>query len=126
MLMELFKKYKVIFEERRVCELGKWEVWRKRLVIVGVDLEKGKKYLNWFNEVFEVNSGKVSRDLVVEGGEEGLIGLCDKVLGMYDYGKLGEKKNVRVREVREVWSDDLKDEKKWGIKSGKMSSVGGV
>ena len=26
MLRELFKKYKVIFEERRVCELGKWEV----------------------------------------------------------------------------------------------------
>ena len=76
--------------------------------------------------MFEVNSGKVSRDLVVGGGEEGFMGLSDKVLGMYDYGKLGEKKNVRVREVREVWIKDLKDEKKWGMKSGKMSSLGGV
>lgn len=126
MLMDFFKNYKLIFHERSVSDFGNSQVSRKRLVIVGVHLDKGKKYLNSFNEVFQVNTPKLTRDLLVQAPQEALIPFSDKVLAMYDYRKLPEKKNLTVRQVRQLWTHDFKDEKKWPIKTAKMSTLPGV
>ncbi len=53
MLMDFFKNYKLFFTKEGFD--SEIQVSRKRLVIVGVHLDKGKKYLNSFNEVFQVN-----------------------------------------------------------------------
>ena len=124
--MDFFKNYKLIFHERSVSDFGNSQVSRKRLVIVGVHLDKGKKYLNSFNEVFQVNTPKLTRDLLVPAPEEAFIPFTDKVLAMYDYRKLPEKKNLTVRQVRQLWTHDFKDEKKWPIKTAKMSTLPGV
>jgi site-specific DNA-cytosine methylase len=123
MLTDFFKNYKLIFHERSVSDFGNSQVSRKRLVIVGVHLDKGKKYLNSFNEVFQVNTPKLTRDLLVQAPQEALIPFSDKVLAMYDYRKLPEKKNLTVRQVRQLWTHDFKDEKKWPIKTAKMSTL---
>lgn len=126
MLTDFFKNYKLIFHERSVSDFGNSQVSRKRLVIVGVHLDKGKEYLNSFNEVFQVNTPKLTRDLLVQAPQEALIPFSDKVLAMYDYRKLPEKKNLTVRQVRQLWTHDFKDEKKWPIKTAKMSTLPGV
>lgn len=79
-----------------------------------------------FNEVFQVNTPKLTRDLLVQAPQEALIPFSDKVLAMYDYRKLPEKKNLTVRQVRQLWTHDFKDEKKWPIKTAKMSTLPGV
>lgn len=126
MLTDFFKNYKLIFHERSVSDFGNSQVSRKRLVIIGVHLDKGKEYLNSFNEVFQVNTPKLTRDLLVQAPQEALIPFSDKVLAMYDYRKLPEKKNLTVRQVRQLWTHDFKDEKKWPIKTAKMSTLPGV
>nr|UVX75560.1 MAG: C-5 cytosine-specific DNA methylase [Bacteriophage sp.] len=126
MLMDFFKNYKLIFHERSVSDFGNSQVSRKRLVIIGVHLDKGKEYLDSFNEVFQVNTPKLTRDLLVQAPQEALIPFSDKVLAMYDYRKLPEKKNLTVRQVRQLWTHDFKDEKKWPIKTAKMSTLPGV
>ena len=126
MLTDFFKNYKLIFHERSVSDFGNSQVSRKRLVIIGVHLDKGKEYLDSFNEVFQVNTPKLTRDLLVQAPQEALIPFSDKVLAMYDYRKLPEKKNLTVRQVRQLWTHDFKDEKKWPIKTAKMSTLPGV
>lgn len=126
MLTDFFKNYKLIFHERSVSDFGNSQVSRKRLVIIGVHLDKGKEYLDSFNEVFQVNTPKLARDLLVQAPQEALIPFSDKVLAMYDYRKLPEKKNLTVRQVRQLWTHDFKDEKKWPIKTAKMSTLPGV
>lgn len=79
-----------------------------------------------FNEVFQVNTPKLTRDLLVQAPEEAFIPFTDKVLAMYDYRKLPEKKNLTVRQIRQLWIKDFKDEKKWPIKTAKMSTLPGV
>lgn len=126
MLTDFFKNYKLIFHERSVSDFGNSQVSRKRLIIIGVHLDKGKEYLDSFNEVFQVNTPKLTRDLLVQAPQEALIPFSDKVLAMYDYRKLPEKKNLTVRQVRQLWTHDFKDEKKWPIKTAKMSTLPGV
>lgn len=53
---ETFKDYKLIFHERSVSDYGNSQISRKRLVIIGVHKKTGKKYLNAFNEVFQVKT----------------------------------------------------------------------
>ena len=49
-----------------------------------------------------------------------------KTLAMYDYRKLPEKKNLTVAKIHRLWVRDFKDEKKWPIKTAKMSTLPGV
>lgn len=59
-----FKDYKLIFHERSVSDYGNSQVSRKRLIIIGVHKKTGKKYLNAFDEVFQVKTPKLTRDLL--------------------------------------------------------------
>lgn len=53
---ETFKDYKLIFHERSVLDYGNSQESRKRLLIIGVHKKTGKKYLNAFDEVFQVKT----------------------------------------------------------------------
>lgn len=124
---ETFKDYKLIFHERSVSDYGNSQVSRKRLLIIGVHKKTGKKYLNAFDEVFRVKELKTTRELLFVSpyGSNWNIPI-EKTLVMYDYRKLPEKKNLTVKKIHELWTGDFKSEKKWPIKTAKMSTLPGV
>lgn len=124
---ETFKDYKLIFHERSVSDYGNSQVSRKRLLIIGVHKKTGKKYLNAFDEVFRVKEVKITRELLFVSpyGSNWNIPI-EKTLAMYDYRKLPEKKNLTVKKIHELWTGDFKSEKKWPIKTAKMSTLPGV
>lgn len=124
---ETFKDYKLIFHEKSVSDYGNSQVSRKRLIIIGVHKKTSKKYLNAFNEVFQVKTPKLTRDLlsVSPYGSNYNIPI-EKTLAMYDYRKLPAKKNLTVRKIQLLWNSDFKNEKKWPIKTAKMSTLPGV
>ena len=126
-LQEAFKDYKLIFHERSVSDYGNSQVSRKRLIVIGVHKKTGKKYLNTFNEVFQVKTPKLTRDLlsVSPYGSNYNIPI-EKTLAMYDYRKLPEKKNLTVEKIQVLWNSAFKNEKKWPIKTAKMSTLPGV
>ena len=126
-LHEAFKDYKLIFHERSVSDYGNSQVSRKRLVIIGVHKKTGKKYLNAFNEVFQVKTPKLTRELLFESPYGSNYNIpIEKTLAMYDYRKLSAKKNLTVRKIQLLWNSDFKNEKKWPIKTAKMSTLPGV
>lgn len=126
-LQEALKDYKLIFHERSVSDYGNSQVSRKRLVIVGVHKKAGKKYLNAFNEVFQVKTPTITRELLFESPYGSNYNIpIEKNLAMYDYRKLPAKKNLTVRKIQLLWNSDFKNEKKWPIKTAKMSTLPGV
>ena len=126
-LQEAFKDYKLIFHERSVSDYGNSQVSRKRLIIIGVHKKTGKKYLNAFNEVFQVKTPKLTRDLLFVSPYGSNYNIpIEKTLAMYDYRKLPEKKNLTVEKIQVLWNSDFKNEKKWPIKTAKMSTLPGV
>lgn len=126
-LQEALKDYKLIFHERSVSDYGNSQVSRKRLVIVGVNKKAGKKYLNAFNEVFQVKTPTITRELLFESPYGSNYNIpIEKTLAMYDYRKLPAKKNLTVRKIQLLWNSDFKNEKKWPIKTAKMSTLPGV
>ena len=126
-LQEAFKDYKLIFHERSVSDYGNSQVSRKRLVIVGVHKKTGKKYLDAFNEVFQVKTPTITRNLLNDYQNPLNYNIpIEKTLAMYDYRKLPAKKNLTVRKIQLLWNSDFKNEKKWPIKTAKMSTLPGV
>ena len=123
-LQEAFKDYKLIFHERSVSDYGNSQVSRKRLIIIGVHKKTGKKYLNAFNEVFQVKTPTITRELLFESPYYNIP--IEKTLAMYDYRKLPEKKNLTVEKIQVLWNSAFKNEKKWPIKTAKMSTLPGV
>lgn len=122
-----FKDYKLIFHERSVSDYGNSQVSRKRLIILGVHKKTGKKYLNAFNEVFQVKTPTITRELLFESPYGSNYNIpTEKTLAMYDYRKLPAKKNLTVRKIQLLWNSDFKNEKKWPIKTAKMSTLPGV
>lgn len=126
-LQEAIKDYKLIFHERSVSDYGNSQVSRKRLVIVGVHKKAGKKYLNAFNEVFQVKTPTITRELLFESPYGSNYNIpIEKTLAMYDYRKLPAKKNLTVEKIQVLWNSAFKQEKKWPIKTDKMSTLPGV
>lgn len=124
---ETFKDYKLIFHERSVLDYGNSQESRKRLLIIGVHKKTGKKYLNAFDEVFQVKTPTTTRNLLNDYQNPLNYNIpLDKTLAMYDYRKLPKKKNLTVRKIQLLWNSDFKNEKKWPIKTAKMSTLPGV
>lgn len=124
---ETFKDYKLIFHERSVSDYGNSQVSRKRLVIIGVHKKTGKKYLDAFNEVFQVKTPTITRNLLNDYQNPLNYNIpIEKTLAMYDYRKLPEKKNLTVEKIQVLWNSAFKQEKKWPIKTAKMSTLPGV
>lgn len=131
MLTDFFKNYKLIFHERSVSDYGNSQESRKRLLIIGVHKKTGKKYLNAFDEVFQVKTPTTTRNLLKpltfsQKNNTNQIPFMSKTLAMYDYRKLPEKKNLTVAKIHRLWVRDFKNEKKWPIKTAKMSTLPGV
>lgn len=127
MLTDFFKDYKLIFHERSVSDYGNSQVSRKRLIVIGVHKKTGKKYLNAFDEVFQVKAPKLTRDLLFVSPYGNNYNIpIEKTLAMYDYRKLPEKKNLTVEKIQVLWNSAFKQEKKWPIKTAKMSTLPGV
>ena len=133
---EALPDYKLVYHCCSVAEFGNSQVSRKRLVIIGV-LKKKAKLLNKFDTLFKVNSLKVTKgvlnllvtdlDLCSNINEScNWIPKSDKVLAMYDYRKLPKKINLSVAQIHDLWVNDFKHEKKWPIKTAKMSTLPGV
>lgn len=107
-----FKDYKLIFHERSVSDYGNSQVSRKRLIILGVHKKTGKKYLNAFDEVFQVKTPKLTRDLLFVSPYGNNYNIpIEKTLAMYDYRKLPEKKNLTVEKIQVLWNSAFKQEK---------------
>lgn len=124
---ETLKDYKLVFHERSVSDYGNSQVSRKRLLIIGVHKKTGKKYLNAFNEVFQVKTPTITRNLLNDYQNPLNYNIpIEKTLAMYDYRKLPAKKNLTVRKIQLLWNSDFKNEKKWPIKTAKMSTLPGV
>ena len=124
---ETFKDYKLVFHERSVSDYGNSQVSRKRLIVIGVHKKTGKKYLNAFDEVFQVKTPKLTRDLLFVSPYGSNYNIpIEKTLAMYDYRKLPEKKNLTVEKIQVLWNSAFKQEKKWPIKTAKMSTLPGV
>ena len=124
---ETFKDYKLVFHERSVSDYGNSQVSRKRLIVIGVHKNTGKKYLNAFDEVFQVKTPKLTRDLLFVSPYGSNYNIpIEKTLAMYDYRKLPEKKNLTVEKIQVLWNSAFKQEKKWPIKTAKMSTLPGV
>ena len=131
--LEFFERsapeYKLVYHHRPVSDYGNSQVSRKRLMIIGIRKDS-KKFSKLFDEVFQVNTLKVSRKLLevaqFNGNEANWMPPLDKTLAMYDYRKLPEKKVLTVKKIHKLWSKDFNDEKKWPIKTAKMSTLPGV
>lgn len=121
-----FADYKLVFHCHSVIEFGNSQKSRKRLVIIGIK-RSCKNYLNSFDKIFRVNTPKNSGRLLKSIGEKGnYIPKPSKVLAMYDYRELPEKKNLTVKQIYDLWNHDFKDEYKWPIKTKKMKTLPGV
>lgn len=126
-LQKTFEDYKLIFHERSVSDYGNSQLSRKRLLIIGVHRKTGKKYLNAFNEVFQVKNPTITRNLLNDYQNPLNYNIpLDKTLAMYDYRKLPEKKNLTVKKIHRLWVGAFHAEKKWPIKTEKMSTLPGV
>ena len=125
-LEDLFNDYKLIIHQVSVSEFGNSQVSRNRLVIVGVN-KKLKNQAKKFKNLFKVRELYNTKDLIhsVELTDNYSIPK-NKVLAMYDYRLLPEKKNLTVEKIQKLWEHDFKNEKKWPIKTKKMSTLPGV
>lgn len=128
-LENLFKEYTLVIHQVSVSAFGNSQVSRTRLVIIGVrnDIKQHKQYINRFSNVFKVRELRKTNELLYEIDSEGNYNIPDdKVLAMYDYRLLPEKKNLTVKNIRNLWQNDFKNEKKWPIKTKKMHTLPGV
>lgn len=121
--------YKLIYHQRSVVDFGNSQVSRKRLIIIGIKI-KSKSYLNRFDNIFRVDTPVSSRKLLecsyFKENNDNYMPPLNKVLAMYDYRALPEKKNLTVKQIKKLWRTDFKDEKKWPIKTANMSTLPGV
>lgn len=126
---EALPEYKMVYHHCSVSEYGNSQVSRKRLVIIGIKKSE-KKLLKAFDKVFLVDECKLTRNLLEDAyykrNNSNYMPPLNKTLAMYDYRKLPEKKNLTVKEIHKMWKNDFKDEKKWPIKTEKMSTLPGV
>ncbi len=128
-LTELFKEYRLVVHQVSVSEFGNSQISRTRLVIVGINrsLKNSKTKKESFKRLFKVKDLKCTDELLHDIDDVNNYSIPkNKVLAMYDYRKLPEKKNLTVSKIHKLWNSDFKGEKKWPIKTKKMNTLPGV
>jgi site-specific DNA-cytosine methylase len=127
---KIFKKYDLLFHNHSMLDLGNSQTSRKRLLIIGIRKGSSKFNKENFQRIFQVNTPKVTRNLLeapyFDGGNNNYMPPKNKILAMYDYRKLPEKENLTVKRIHYLWTHDFRSEKKWPIKTAKMSTLPGV
>lgn len=125
----VFSDYTLIYHCHSVMEFGNSQASRKRLIIIGIkkDLQRNKKF---FEKIFRIKEPKLARNLLeaayFKGNNHNYMPPLNKILAMYDYRLLPVKINLNVAQVHKLWMEDFKNEKKWPIKTKKMSTLPGV
>ncbi|MCM1438782.1 MAG: DNA cytosine methyltransferase [Roseburia sp.] len=126
---EALPDYKIVYHHCSVAEYGNSQTSRKRLVIIGIQ-KKAKNFLKAFDKVFSIDDCKVTSDLLEAAyyklNNKNYMPPLEKTLAMYDYRKLPQKKNLTVKQIHHLWKKDFVNEKKWPIKTAKMSTLPGV
>lgn len=119
------KNYHIITHCHSVSDLGNSQVSRIRLIMVGI--RKDYKPLNkYFDSLFPVCEKKNCLELYKQVNHSiNYKEPDDKVLAMYYY-KDPNKQNLTVKQVKELWNTEFKDEYKWPIRSKKMNTLPGV
>lgn len=131
-LTELFKEYRLVVHQVSVSEFGNSQISRTRLIIVGISrkLRDSKDKKRIFKNLFKVKNpectDKLLHDIYTVDSIKNYSIPMNKVLAMYDYRLLPEKKNLTVKEIHRLWNSDFKREKKWPIKTKKMNTLPGV
>lgn len=127
---KIFRKYDLIFHNHSMLDLGNSQASRKRLLIIGVKKGSSKFNKENFQSIFQVNTPKVTRNLLeaayFDGNNSNYMPPKNKILAMYDYRKLPDKTSLTVKRVHYLWTHDFMSEKKWPIKTAKMSTLPGV
>ena len=125
---ETFKDYKLIFHERSVSDYGNSQISRKRLVIIGVHKKTGKKYLNAFNEVFQVKNPTITRNLLKpltfsSEDDTNQIPWISKTLAIMGFPK---KFRIYLHENQGTSEKDFKDHHYWLNKARYTIAKGSV
>jgi site-specific DNA-cytosine methylase len=127
---QTFWSYDIIIHEVSVKEFGNSQVSRKRLIIIGVKKGVSRGLKNHLERIYSLKELKFTRGCLkpaqFKGNYINYMPPLNKTLAMYDYRKLPEKKNLTVKQIHKLWNTDFKDEKKWPIKTAKMSTLPGV
>ena len=124
---KVFPEYFLTYHIRSVADFGNSQVSRVRLILIGTRSSESK---NKFSKVTKVTPLKFTKG-ILDYSRKGPRNLNyqpkkSKTLAMYDYRLLPEKKNLTVRKIHKLWNEDFKNEKKWPIKTAKMSTLPGV
>ena len=126
---DIFNEYHLKFHEVSVSAFGNSQISRKRLIIIGA---RSRITFKRFISIFKVNTIKLSRNSLEaayfksKSNNYNYMIPLNKTLAMYDYRKLPKKENLTVKEIHDLWMGDFKDEKKWPIKTARMSTLPGV
>lgn len=124
---ENFPDYRIIYHCHSVMEFGNSQKSRKRLIIIGVLMDKPRAIRRAFNKVYKVTQPKIVKELLEDYNNDLNYNIPkDKTLAMYDYRKLPDKTTLTVKKIHRLWNRDFKDEHKWPIKTAKMKTLPGV
>lgn len=125
---KIFPKYDFVVHCHSVGEFGNSQLSRKRLILIGIKKKISSKYLKHFQNIFQVNTTKSTRELLELSYGYTITNYSEplsKIVPMYDY-RDPEKKNLNLQRIQELWTGDFKNEYKWPIKSKKMNTLPGV
>lgn len=123
------KDYDLVFHTTSVIDFGNSQKSRVRSIIIGIKKDNSGYSKNNFNKIFQVTNPKVTKELlhgIYKSDPSNYAIPKNKVLAMYDYRNLPDKKNLTVRQIKRLWIGDFKEEYKWPIKQKKMHTLPGV
>lgn len=122
---EKLPKYQLIVHCHSVFDFGNSQKSRKRLILIGIHKKSSLKPEN-FNKIFPVSKPFLVKSIPnLINKELNFLEEDDKKLAMYHY-KDKTKQTLTVKQVRDLWNGEFKEEFKWPMKTLKMKTLPGV
>lgn len=122
---EKLPKYHLITHCHSVFDFGNSQKSRKRLIMIGIRTDSGFKTTD-FIDIFRISKPFLVKD--IPGMIDKKLNFReddDKKLAMYHY-KDKKRTTLTVKQVRDLWNGEFKDEFKWPMKTQKMKTLPGV
>lgn len=118
-------KYHLVIHCHSVFDFGNSQKSRKRLIMMGIRTDSEFKTTD-FTEIFKVSKPFLVKDIPnMIDKKLNFTENDDKKLAMYHYND-PKKTTLTVKQVRELWNGEFKDEFKWPMKTQKMKTLPGV
>lgn len=118
-------KYHLVIHCHSVFDFGNSQKSRKRLIMIGIRTDSEFKTTD-FTEIFKVSKPFLVKDIPnMIDKKLNFTENDDKKLAMYHYND-PKKTTLTVKQVRELWNGEFKDEFKWPMKTQKMKTLPGV